>query len=221
MNFNDSGTGVVNNSSREGLVIYISVRIAPVVVFLMSSFLKPPILLFIFIAALIGEFWVVKSISGMQLIGLRWYLDKKAGQKAFAFYSKPDPYIPNVIDSNIFWSLFFVCLFGWSITAIVEIFILSYFKAFLASIAIAFHILNLSMYSKARNMAKKAIQKSVLDALQEEMVTFPKIDEDKFNSDISLSTEEDDIQIENIENQDEVPNTGDSLDEDIPEVVEA
>jgi hypothetical protein len=96
------------------------------------------------------DFWVTQNIHGLQLVGLRWFM----GSEGFAFYSRPDPFIPQKSDGNAFWMGFFAFVILWLIAFVVALFSTSFFYAINGLFGAFLQFLNFLMFMRAHADAK-------------------------------------------------------------------
>jgi hypothetical protein len=128
------------------------------------------------VVLLFVDFWFTQNIHGLQLVGLRWWYEFGSG---FQYYSKPDPFVPLIGASNIFWMGFFVFTVIWIFTFVVSIFTSGFLIALNALLAVALQILNLSMFMRAHRTAKAVAERAALNILQGESINFELVREDE------------------------------------------
>ena len=155
-------------SNKVGVYAHAGLRIFSLITFFFLPNLNQIAQYALFGLVIIIQFWVTENIIGMQLIGLRWYID--FGSMKFSFYSKPDPFVPNAGDANSFWMIFIFNLLVWIIALAVQIFTSSWKIAVLNFIYIFAEGLNLFMFMKGHGMAKLQAEKNVLSAINTEPV---------------------------------------------------
>ena len=154
--------------SKFGIPVHVSLRLIVIVTFFFLPYLNQIVQYLVFAFVLISQFWITEQVVGMQLIGLRWFID--FGSMKFSYFSKPDPFVPNARDSNMFWMIFIVNIFGWIVGLFVEIFIKDWHKVVLCLLSIFTEGLNLVMFVRAHGIAKAEAEKNVLSALNQEPV---------------------------------------------------
>lgn len=151
---------------------------------------------------LIGDYWFNQNIHGLQLVGLRWWIEIGHG---FNYYSKPDPFVPLVSNSNAFWLGFFISIFVWIITAVVTLFTHGLFISVIAVIGAILSCINLYMFVKAHKQAKIDAEHACLTMLQDENINFELVKEElddnthDLQSVTPVSTEEQDEMIEEVD----------------------
>lgn len=126
------------------------------------------------------EFVFIKYVSGINLVGLKWSIDFSS--LSFQWYSKPEPFIPSISDTNFFWMSFFTFLIIWLICFFIAFYSSTKIKAITSLISFICEGVNLYMFSKAHNCAKKQVEKAVLNSIQEE-VHFDLVPENDYEND--------------------------------------
>lgn len=156
-------------------IVYIVMKFIPVLAFLFISHLNEMIQFLIISVLAIINFWLTENIFGMLLIGLRWYFHWESDMDGFKFkfYSKPDPFVPLTLDIVVFWYIFFAVIILWSILTLIEFAKKQMDRTLLGLILFFSELFNLLMFGKAFNLAKEAHQRSVLQQIQDEVVSFP------------------------------------------------
>ncbi|OHT12429.1 hypothetical protein TRFO_17691 [Tritrichomonas foetus] len=111
------------------------------------------------------EFVAIKNISGLQLVGLNWSIDFKSFK--FTYYSKPEPFVPVLSQSNFFWMSFFGVLIVWGYFFIHDIFTAPASEMIGSFFGLFLEILNFMCFTRAHGLAKSAAEKAVLSSIQE------------------------------------------------------
>lgn len=159
------------------IAFYFAIQLLPYLAFILFLLFHIPILhITIIILILIGiNFWFIKNVNGMQLVGLRWKLSFSNG---FEYYSKPNPFVPRAIDSNSFWIGFFVFIILWIIAFIISIFLTSTFLCIVCLIGFLSEFINLNMFMRSHKSAKNQAEHAALEILQDEKVNFELVHSD-------------------------------------------
>jgi hypothetical protein len=138
----------------------------PAFLYLLLSFtgVSSNILAFIVIILSFTNFFILKNISGYQLLGLKWsYNFQSCGISVF---SRPEPFVPNLSQSNFFWiGLFFINGF-WIVCFFVNI-STSMAKSAISAISFAFEFTNLIFFGKAHRESKQQIGLAVLASIND------------------------------------------------------
>lgn len=119
-------------------------------------------LIFLFI-----EFMFIKYVSGFNLVGLKWSIDLSS--MSFRWYSKPEPFVPILSNTNFFWMSFFIFLVIWLICFFIAFFTSTKIKAITSLTGFICEGVNFYMFSKAHNYAKKQVEKAVLNSIQDDV----------------------------------------------------
>lgn len=158
------------------IAFYFVIQLLPYSVFIL--FLLFEIQIFqvtIFLLILLGiNFWFIKNVNGIQLVGLRWKLSLQNG---FDYYSKPNPFVPRALDSNSFWIGFFIFMFLWIIAFILSIFV-SDALCLVCIIGFLSEFFNLTMFMKSHRLAKNQAEHAALEILQDENINFEQVHSD-------------------------------------------
>lgn len=198
--------GNKQGSKINPVVLYTGTKVLPYVVHLCLCVarLTEFNILVVTVLLLIGDYWFSQNVHGPNMIGLRWWIQLNNG---FQYYSKPDPFVPSVSDSNVFWVGFFVAIVVWIITSIVTVFTHGFFIAIISVIAAVFNIVNVTMFIKARKLAKIAAEHACLTILQDETINFELVKDDLDDKVPSSSPEEKETEIEAVSTTTEAQET--------------
>lgn len=111
-------------SSVGGAGRFVTVQLIVIFIYLIGVACNfyPSIQLFLVSFAAIVEFWLCKNVDGLNLVGMRWSHEiGYGGDPQWIFYSRHDPYVPDPMNSNVFWftlfggCFFWFCIFFWAI----------------------------------------------------------------------------------------------------------
>lgn len=169
------GNAFDRNVARHPVMSYAVTKAAPLLLslfFALTGF-DPFSSVLLSICAGIAELWLVKNIHGAGLIGLRWWIEAGEG---LMYYTKPDPYVQDIAQSNAFWIGLFA---GAMLYAISALCCLQTMYSVMFFIMDAFQVFNLSMFLCARNKAKRSVEKNLLTILQDEEINFELVKDDE------------------------------------------
>ena len=155
-------------NSSYGVYFHVGLRIFSIITFFFLPNLNEMFQFIVFGIVILIQFWFTEQVLGMEIIGLRWFIDFSSMK--FSYFSKPDPFVPNSSDANAFWMIFIVNLIGWIIAFFVEFFLSSWQKASLCILYIVVEGLNLMCFIRAHGMAKIQTERNVLSAINTEPV---------------------------------------------------
>ena len=95
------------------------------------------------------DFWLCKNKFGLNLVGLQWYLDfGNGGNPKWVFYSRPDPYIPDPGNVNIFWGFLYAFTFLWFMLFILTLISKKYSGSFTCLLLFALSIVNVLCFKR-------------------------------------------------------------------------
>lgn len=153
------------------IAFYFAIQLLPYLVFVLFLIFNIPILqITIIILILLGiNFWFIKNVNGIQLVGLRWKFSIITG---FEYYSKPNPFVPRALDSNSFWIGFFIFLFLWIIALVISLFLKTPLLCLVCFIGFLSELINLMMFMRSHKSAKSQAEHAALEILQDETVNF-------------------------------------------------
>ena len=159
------------------IALYLSVQIIPIFFFLIliGFGFQENMILILSSILIFFSFWFIKSINGLQLIGLSWSINPTSG---FSYYSKPDPYVPKYNESNAFWLGFFIMMVFWVISFVISLFGKSYLYLLLCIFGFSGQLINLLMFMRAHKEKKIAAEHAALEILQGEKVNFELVSND-------------------------------------------
>ena len=168
MNFDDSPdvdnkiikkdtTITLQNRSSKDLILFFSLKIITMLLFFLSTYPIPteiPITL-ILISGMI-EFWVTKNVNGLKLVGMRWSHEiGDIGEPFFYFYARPDPYVPEQKESNLFYFGLFVAVIIWIIFFILSLLFFHVISIILSLILISLESFNLICFLKCSQISMR------------------------------------------------------------------
>lgn len=195
------------------IAFYFIIQLLPYLVFILFILLKIQILhTTIVTLILLGiNFWFIKNVHGIQLVGLRWKISLLSG---FEFYSKPNPFVPRAIDSNSFWVGFFIFIFLWIIAFIISLFLKESLLCLVCFIGFLSEIINLMMFMRSYRSAKSQAEHAALEILQDETVNFELVhsdDEEHHNENVNndihdVNAIDNNLNNNNIENNNNLTN---------------
>lgn len=167
------GNDFERSRSTNPVVFYLVTKALPFAVDLILSFSKFDSFTSIVLSICLNivEMWLVKNIYGVNLIGLRWWIDREG----LKYYLKPDPFVPIVYQSNVFWIGLFISVilyFIFSICFLNSMYLLIFL------IADVFQIYNLVMFIYSYKKAKKSSDANLLTVLQDEDINFELVKDD-------------------------------------------
>lgn len=148
--------------------VFIFIKLIPINVYFVTCFFSSNrgVAAMIFILSQIFEFWYIKNISGIQLIGLTWFIkDETQFTDLFEFYFRPPPFVPTHFNSNIFWIGNFFSLVIWILILLFNFLQMDYFKIFLNFLSVFLSSLNLVLFIRAHDHSRKSIEGETLSSL--------------------------------------------------------
>ena len=137
----------------------------------------------IMLMLLLADFCFVKSISGIQLVGLKWSVDFSK-QGLIDYYFKPEPYVPNTTNANLFWDGFFTVIVFWLVLFFVSASKSLNIETIIYLIAFISESINLLNFMKAHSQSRTAAEHAVLTSMKEEdePVVFPLVEDEENES---------------------------------------
>jgi hypothetical protein len=147
--------------------IYVSTKLLPLICYfvLITAGVESSLLGIIIVLTLLLEFFVMKNISGLQLLGLKWFLDIHT--HSIAIFSRPEPFIPAIGDSNFFWVCGFFSVAFWFVCFLIEFFQSRLGRSGIAFIAAALNSLNLACFIQAHRISKSQLEAAVLNSMRD------------------------------------------------------
>ena len=130
----------------------------------------------IFLYFSILEFKTVKDTLGIELIGIRWYIDPKS-ENIIQFYNKPAPYVPSFFESNVFWVGFFISLTIWGISFIFSLSSTNLINIFTTFIGLILQTANFFLFMRGQSKAQKEAAEQARNTLLTDSVEFGLIKE--------------------------------------------
>lgn len=89
------------------------------------------------------ELWISKNCDGLELVGMRWSHEiGDSGEARWVYYSRPDPYVPNAADSNIFWIGLYGSLVAWIAVFLWSAFSFGFFNTVIVILVVAAQLAN-------------------------------------------------------------------------------
>ena len=176
-----------NMSSSSPVPVYLAVRFFTIVFYFLSTILisKNGIYFVVMIIIEASQFWFIKNISGLHLVGLKWFLTIKNDKgELFHYYSRPPPYIPVGYQTNTFWFGFFFSVIFWGCSAIIGLIVGKFVKSFTSFCVLAAEIFNLVMFTKAHGQSKAATENDVLAKLLDNPIASAQLEINPIGADI-------------------------------------
>ena len=155
-------------SSNNPVAVYLLIRFASFLFFIIASIFIRSIGIYFVVVSIMEcfQFWFIKNVSGLHLVGLKWMITMpKENGEFFQYFSRPPPYIPISYQTNVFWFgcffsiIFYVCAF---IICIIARRILRSFAPFGILCA---EIFNLVLFAQAHSCSKLATENDALTKL--------------------------------------------------------
>ena len=164
--------------SKFPLLFYSCAHFLPILIYFefFLVFKDPSFQLLIFSIGIILEFIFIKEKSGLDLIGIKWFIQPKENGTIVQFFSKPPPYIPALLESNVFWIEFFVVFVIWIITALVQ---RTFFNFLLCLFVIFSNSINFLIYLRGHAMTQKQATDKVRSTLFDEAIQFEMVEENE------------------------------------------
>lgn len=149
-------------SRRYWLIYYLAIRIGPLFLFFFSLFVftfVPTFKILIITFSVLCEFWLTKNKEGLELVGLRWSheISETGGDPKWVFYSRPDPYVPDISKLRCFWTVMYSMSIVWSIISLLS-FVTPDFRwidTFLAFIATGAEYINLLCFLQCNQQTSR------------------------------------------------------------------
>lgn len=186
---NDDGQSLMGSkqscTSKYPFLVFLLVKIAPFLAyFFIFSFLHDPsISVVLFFIAQCFEFLMIKNICGLDLIGIKWYVEPNNDGSILQYYAKPAPYVPNYTLSNVFWIGFIAAIILWIVTFFIDLFERSIFHIFICIFGLVAQGSNLLLFMRAHAATQKNAAKVALAGLLDDSVKFNLVnDDEKFSN---------------------------------------
>lgn len=159
----------------------------------------------VFLTALI-DLWLCRRNFSYSLVGLSWSLQQPTNgfKNLVKYHCEPDPFVPDAIDSNIFWIVQVSNVLLWVVSALINLIKLRILLCFVLLIMTSLQLANFALYLKCLMLSKRQSEESFRNVMtggasQFQPQTFPdavdipldKIDEQKAPE---LHKEEEDLQ---------------------------
>lgn len=150
--------GAKDCASRYPLFFFMFLKILPFACYFIAFMLlsNTSVALILFFIAQSFEFYMVQSRCGLDLIGIKWYIEPGNDGSLLQFYAKPAPYVPNYQLSNIFWIGFIAATILWVVILFIDLFQRNIFYFGLASFGLAIQVCNFLLFMKAQATTQKA-----------------------------------------------------------------
>lgn len=111
---------------------------------------------FFIVAPALVEFWIVKNREGLNLVGLRWSHEiGDRGEPRWIFYSRKDPYVPEPINSTVFWSFMLGGIFLWVGIFIASILLWTWYYTLLCAGVMTLEIVNMACFMVCHSISAK------------------------------------------------------------------
>jgi len=167
--------------SSAPMTTFLFVKIFPIIVYfvMVNNFRSRAMVLFCIFLCHFLEFSMMKNFFGLELVGMKWYLDPLSESTILQFYSKPPPFVPNFAESNLFWIGFFFSLIFWISFCTIYAFHLALYRLFLCSLGLIFQILNLLAFMRCHSLSQKESAKFTRDSLLVDSIKFALASEDE------------------------------------------
>jgi hypothetical protein len=112
----------------------------------------------------VGNFFIVKNISGYQMLGLKWAYDCRS--LGIAVSSRPEPFVPVLGQSNFFWMGIFVFNAFWVVCFFVSL-AGPLSKSAISGVAFLLELANLVCFAKAHRESKQRTGQAVLSSMRD------------------------------------------------------
>ncbi|KAK8884134.1 Golgi apparatus membrane protein tvp23 [Tritrichomonas musculus] len=145
-------------ASAGGAERYIIVKFTVIFIYLIGVAFSfyPTLQLALVSLATIIEFWLCKNVDGLDLVGMRWSHEiGYGGDPQWIFYSRQDPYVPDPMNSNIFWFVLFGGFFIWFCIFFWAIFEFSGMNVLISFLVLAAHACNACCFLKCHSVSTK------------------------------------------------------------------
>ena len=137
---------------------FLTVQFAVILVYLLGVACNfyPTVQLILVSFASIVEFWLCKNVDGLDLVGMRWSHEiGYGGDPQWIFYSRHDPYVPDPMNSNVFWFVLFGGCFFWFCIFFWAIFEFTGMNIFISLLVLAEHSCNACCFLKCHSVSTK------------------------------------------------------------------
>ena len=186
----DDGQSLIGSkqscTSKYPFLIFLLVKITPFLTyFFIFSFLHDPsISIVLFFIAQCFEFLMIKNICGLDLIGIKWYIEPNNDGSFLQYYAKPAPYVPNYTLSNVFWIGFIAAIILWIVTFFIDLFERNIFHILICIIGLLTQASNLLFFMRAHAAIQKNAAQVALAGLLDDSVKFNLVnDDEKYSND--------------------------------------
>lgn len=194
-------------TSKYPFLVFLLVKIAPFLTyFFIFSFLHDPsVSVVLFFISQCFEFFMIKNVCGLDLIGIKWYVEPNNDGSFLQYYAKPAPYVPNYTLSNVFWIGFIAAIILWIVTFFIDLFERNIFHILICIIGLIAQGTNLLLFMRAHAATQKNAAKVALAGLLDDTVKFNLVnDDEKYSNDDNDDDLSDDNSVidDNISNED-------------------
>lgn len=196
-------------TSKYPFLVFLLVKITPFLTyFFIFSFLQDPsISIVLFFISQSFEFYMIKNICGLELIGIKWYIEPNNDGSILQYYAKPAPYVPNYTLSNVFWIGFIASLILWIVTFFIDLFDRNIFHIFICILGLFSQFCNLLLFMRAHAATQKNDARVALSGLLDDSIKFNLVnDDEKINNDASFNDVSDNSIIDDIDDVDDINN---------------
>jgi hypothetical protein len=147
--------------------IYLISKSLPFVAFLLLNSLSAPPLLLTFTTVFLSllNFFVMKNISGYQILGLKWSINLPG--RSLAVLSRPEPFVPLLNQSNLFWLGFVFSIAAWTVCFFVNLFGPFPRKAGISGSSCLLEAVNFVCFAKSHRESKHRTEAAVLNSLKD------------------------------------------------------
>jgi hypothetical protein len=111
------------------------------------------------------NFFVMKHISGYQLLGLRWLVSLPGC--SLSVLSRPEPFVPLLSQSNLFWLGFICSIAVWFVCFVVNVLGPFFQKVAVSGTSCLLETVNLICFAKSHRESKHRTEVAVLNSLKD------------------------------------------------------
>lgn len=172
-NLGIAGTSHASFCQTQPIVSYILTKALPILIYFLPKFsiFGVSVSFILFLILSIYEFKTVKDILGIELVGIRWFIDPDSDE-FFQFYNKPAPYVPSLFESNVFWVGFFIAIAIWIVSLIFSFSSKTLLNICICAIGVMLQVANLFLFMRGQSKAQKEAAEQTRNTLLTDSVEF-------------------------------------------------
>lgn len=153
---------VVKKTEAVNVPVFVMCKCATLIIYLFfATFIEstPCLSAFLILTSAFVEFWLVKNREGLELVGLRWSHEiSDRGEPEWIFYSRKDPYIPEINNSRLFWSGTYISCLLWAFIGLISLAKTNIFYSLIAVIVFVLEVINTVCFMKCDKVSAKQVE---------------------------------------------------------------